>query len=107
MDSGLVIQIVTIIILLMLSAFFSSAETALVTVNRIKMRTLADEGNVRAKRVLAITDHSSKMLSAILIGNNIVNLSASAFYSTCHPHFWKCCCRNINWNFNCFDSDFR
>ena len=73
-----IIQLVSLVILILLSAFFSSAETALVTVNRIKMRTLADEGNVRAKRVLAITDHSSKMLSAILIGNNIVNLSASA-----------------------------
>ena len=73
-----IIQLVSLVILILLSAFFSSAETALVTVNQIKMRTLADEGNVRAKRVLAITDHSSKMLSAILIGNNIVNLSASA-----------------------------
>ena len=73
-----IIQLVSLVILILLSAFFSSAETALVTVNRIKMRTLADEGNVRAKRVLAITDHSSKMLSAILIGNNIVNLSASS-----------------------------
>ena len=73
-----IIQLVSLVILILLSAFFSSAETALVTVNRIKMRTLADEGNVRAKRVLAITDHSSKMLSAILIGNNIVNLSSSA-----------------------------
>lgn len=56
-----IIQLVSLVILILLSAFFSSAETALVTVNRIKMRTLADEGNVRAKRVLAITDHSSKM----------------------------------------------
>ena len=74
-----IIQLVSLVILILLSAFFSSAETALVTVNRIKMRTLADEGNVRAKRVLAITDHSSKMLSAILIGNNIVNLSPLLF----------------------------
>lgn len=42
------------------------------------MRTLADEGNKRAARVLAVTDNSSKMLSAVLIGNNIVNLTASS-----------------------------
>ena len=62
----------------MLSAFFSSAETALTTVNKIRMRTLAESGDKRADRVLRVTDDSGKMLSAILIGNNIVNLSASS-----------------------------
>jgi CBS domain containing-hemolysin-like protein len=62
----------------MLSAFFSSAETALTTVNKIRIRSLAEEGSKRAKTVLKITDDSSKMLSAILIGNNIVNLSAAS-----------------------------
>lgn len=66
----------------MLSAFFSSAETALTTVNRIRLRTLAEEGSKRAETVLAITDDSGKMLSAILIGNNIVNLSAASLTTT-------------------------
>ena len=78
MDTSAAIQITVLIILLFLSAFFSSAETSLTTVNKIKMRTLAEEGNKRAQLVLDITDNSSKMLSAILIGNNIVNLSASS-----------------------------
>ncbi|MEE0885067.1 MAG: hemolysin family protein, partial [Faecalimonas sp.] len=82
MDPSAAIQIVVLLILLGLSAFFSSAETALTTVNRIRMRSLADEGNKRAKMVLKITDNSSKMLSAILIGNNIVNLSASSLTTT-------------------------
>ena len=73
-----IIQIVVLLILLLLSAFFSSAETALTTVNKIKIRTLAEEGNKRAKLVLKITDNSGRLLSAILIGNNIVNLSASS-----------------------------
>ena len=77
-DTSAAIQIIVLIILLLLSAFFSSAETSLTTVNKIKMRTLAEEGNKRAQLVLDITDDSSKMLSAILIGNNIVNLSASS-----------------------------
>lgn len=78
MDTSDVIQLLIVIILLLLSAFFSSAETALVTSNKIRLRSMAEDGNKRAKRVLEITDDSGKMLSAILIGNNIVNLSASS-----------------------------
>ncbi len=76
------IQIVVLIILLMCSAFFSSAETSLTTVNKIRMRSLAEEGNKTAKLVIRITENPSKMLSAILVGNNIVNLSASAITTT-------------------------
>ena len=78
MDSGDVTQLIILIILLMLSAFFSSAETALTTVNRIRIRSLADDESKRAKTVLKITDNSGKMLSAILIGNNIVNVAAAS-----------------------------
>lgn len=78
MDSSDVTQLIILIVLLALSAFFSSAETSLTTVNRIRIRTLADEGKKSAKTVLKITDDSGKMLSAILIGNNIVNLSAAS-----------------------------
>ena len=67
----------------MLSAFFSSNETALTTVNKIRLRSLADAGDKRAELVLDITqNHTSKMLSAILIGNNIVNISASSLSAT-------------------------
>lgn len=82
LDSGDAMQFIVLLVLLLLSAFFSSAETALTTVNRIRIRTLADEGNKRAKTVLRITDDSGKLLSAILIGNNIVNLSASSLTTT-------------------------
>ena len=79
MDSGDSFQLIILIILLMLSAFFSSNETALMSVSKLKLRTLADSGDKRAAMVLDVTEnHTSKMLSAILIGNNIVNLSASA-----------------------------
>ncbi len=67
-----------LIVLVLLSAFFSSAETSLTSVNKIKMRNLADSGKKSANLVLKLTDNVSKMLSAILIGNNVVNLSASA-----------------------------
>ena len=78
MDISSTIQLIVLVILLSLSAFFSSSETALTTVNRIRMRSLAEEGNKRAARVLQVTDDSAKMLSAILIGNNVVNLTASS-----------------------------
>ena len=72
------IQGLILLVLLYLSGYFSSSETALTTVSRIKMKTLANAGDKRAALVLRITDQKSKMLSAILIGNNIVNLSASS-----------------------------
>lgn len=78
LDSSDVIQLIILLVLLFLSAFFSSAETAMTTVNRIRIRSLADDGNARAKTLLKITDDPAKFLSAILIGNNIVNLSAAS-----------------------------
>ena len=82
-------QLIALIILVLLSAFFSSAETSLTTVNRVRLKTLAEEGNRRAKTALEVLDKYGKMLSAILIGNNIVNLSASALATTLaiHIHF--------------------
>ncbi|MBP3813727.1 MAG: HlyC/CorC family transporter [Butyrivibrio sp.] len=73
-----VIRIIILVVLVLLSAFFSSAETALMTCNKVRMKALFDEGNKRAGRVLDLTGDIQKVLSAILIGNNIVNLSASA-----------------------------
>ena len=81
-------QLITVIILLSLSAFFSSSETALTTVNQIRMRTLADNGDKRAARVLRVTGNPGKMLSAILIGNNIVNHSASSISTSLAIHLF-------------------
>lgn len=81
-EAILVLQSAALLILILLSGFFSSAETALTTVNKVRLRTFAEEGNKRAARVLKILDSYSKMLSAILVGNNIVNLSASALSTT-------------------------
>jgi CBS domain containing-hemolysin-like protein len=65
-----------------LSAFFSSAETALTTVNVHRMRALAEDGSKKAERVLKLKENSQKLLSTILIGNNIVNISASSIATT-------------------------
>lgn len=82
MDSSIIIGLITIIVLVVLSAFFSSAETALTTVNKHRLRALSEDGNKRAAQVLRVTEDPGKMLSAILIGNNIVNLSASSLATT-------------------------
>ena len=71
-------QIFLLIILVFLSGFFSSAETAFTAVNKMKIRHFAEEGNHRAKRTLRLIDNPSKLISTLLIGNNIVNIFASA-----------------------------
>lgn len=78
MDPETIVQIVILIILLFLSSFFSSAETAFSTVSRLKMESLAEEGNKKAALVVKIISRYSRMLSTILIGNNIVNIAASS-----------------------------
>ena len=82
MDTDGVIQLFTLLILVCLSGFFSSAETSLTTVNRVRLKTMADEGNKRAQTALNVLEKYGKMLSAILIGNNIVNLYASSLATT-------------------------
>ena len=78
-------QFIVLAVLLALSAFFSSIETALMSVNRIRLRTLSDDGNKRAALALDILENKTpKMLSAILIGNNIVNVYASCLQLHLH-----------------------
>lgn len=78
MDSSDAPRITILFILLVLSAFFSSAETCLTTVNKMRMKSLADEKVKNAALVLKLIENPTKLLSAILIGNNIVNISASS-----------------------------
>ncbi|MFI3212624.1 MAG: hemolysin family protein [Eubacteriales bacterium] len=87
-DTVGVTQFIILLILLFLSGFFSSAETALSTVNRIKIRSLVDEGNKRAMTLQRVLDSYGKMISTILIGNNIVNIAASALTTTIAVALW-------------------
>lgn len=82
MDTDGVMQLVAILILVLLSGFFSSAETSLTTANRVRLKALADEGSKRAQTALDVLEKYGKMLSAILIGNNIVNIVASSLATT-------------------------
>lgn len=78
MDTSGVIQLLSVVVLIGLSAFFSSAETALTTANRVKIRSMVEDGDKTAAVLQNVLDHNSKMISTILIGNNIVNISASS-----------------------------
>ncbi len=77
MDSWIAIEIVIISVLIVLSAFFSGAETALISVNKIRIKHLADTGNKNASILIKLFENPEQFLTAILIGNNIVNISAS------------------------------
>ena len=88
MDTDGAIQCISLVLLLFLSAFFSASETALTTVHRIKLESLADGGNKKAVTVLKLLGKPSKMLSTILIANNVVNISASALATTLAIRIW-------------------
>ena len=74
MESHIIAYGIAIIILIMFSAYFSATETAFTSVNRIRIKNLAGNGDKRARRVLELTDKYDSLLSTILIGNNIVNI---------------------------------
>lgn len=78
MDSAQIMNIISLIILLILSSLFSCSETAFLSVSKIKIRTLAEEGNKKAKLVESLLDNQDRLLSAILVGNNLVNIGASS-----------------------------
>ena len=82
MDSGIVFQAAAIVILIALSSFFSSAETAMTTVNKIRIQSLSEQGDKRAVILEKLISDAPKMLSAVLIGNNIVNMSVSSLMTT-------------------------
>ena len=73
------LSITIIVILLLLSAFFSGTETAFSCANKVKLKTLVSQGKVNAKAVYDFADEKyDKLVTVILIGNNIVNLAASS-----------------------------
>ncbi len=82
MDSGIIFQAIAIVILIALSSFFSSAETAMTTVNKIRIQSLSEQGDKRAIILEKVISDAPKMLSAVLIGNNIVNMSVSSLMTT-------------------------
>ncbi|MBQ2115929.1 MAG: HlyC/CorC family transporter [Lachnospiraceae bacterium] len=89
MDTSCIIQIAILLVLLVLSGFFSSAETALTTISDVKMRAMVEETpTASVLRLQKILDNRSKLISAILIGNNIVNISASSLMTSLVISLW-------------------
>ena len=76
-DSTSIAMLITLLILVVLSAYFSATETAFTSLNRIRLKTRADNGSRRAAKTLALAEEYDKLLSTILIGNNIVNITAT------------------------------
>lgn len=72
------VKIVCLIILVVFSAFFSASETAFSSLNRIRLKMMADEGNRRAVLAYSMTENFDKLLSTVLIGNNIVNIASTS-----------------------------
>ncbi|WP_297290546.1 HlyC/CorC family transporter [uncultured Flavonifractor sp.] len=77
-DSSSLTMIIILVVLVILSAYFSATETAFTSLNRIRLKSKADAGNRRAALALKLVDQYDNLLSTILVGNNIVNLSASS-----------------------------
>lgn len=78
MDSHSTGLIIALIVLIVLSAYFSATETAFSSLNRIRLKNLADNGNKRAKLAYKLVDNYDELISSVLVGNNIVNISASS-----------------------------
>ena len=77
LDSASIAMLISLLILVCFSAFFSASETAYTSLNRIRMKAKAEDGNRRAAATLALADDFDKLLSTLLIGNNIVNITAT------------------------------
>lgn len=82
MDSTSGLSYLLLIVLIVLSAFFSASETAFSTVNKIRLKNYADGGNKKAISALKIADNYEKALSTVLIGNNIVNIASASIATT-------------------------
>ena len=87
MDDGSMTLIVALVILVAFSAFFSASETAFSSLNQIRLKSRAEDGDGSAARVLALSEKYDKLLSTILIGNNIVNIGAASIGTILFTHW--------------------
>ncbi|NOZ58301.1 MAG: HlyC/CorC family transporter [Euryarchaeota archaeon] len=77
-EASLYLEIASLALLFLLSAFFSGSETAYLAVSRAKVKKLAKEGDPRAETLLYLIEHPNRVLVTILVGNNLVNITAAA-----------------------------
>lgn len=88
MDDGSITLLAALIILVAFSAFFSASETAFSSLNQIRLKSRAEDGDLAAARVLAMSEKYDKLLSTILIGNNIVNIAAASIGTVLFTRCW-------------------
>lgn len=89
MDSHSIGLILALIVLVSLSAFFSATETAYMSLNRVRIKNMANDGDRRARRVMKLLDSYDRLLATVLIGNNIVNISSASIATVLFVSFFK------------------
>ena len=89
MDSHSIGLILALIVLVALSAFFSATETAYMSLNRVRIKNMATDGDRRARRVMKLLDSYDRLLATVLIGNNIVNISSASIATVLFVSFFK------------------
>lgn len=88
MDTDSIMLLIILGMLVLLSAFFSSAETAFLSVNKVRMMDMAEEGNKRAKLILMMYDKQNSLISTLLVGNNVVNIGAASLATKLATDIW-------------------
>jgi len=87
-ETWILVQLIILVVLLFMSGFFAGSETALISVNKIRVRKLAEEGDKRAKRVNKLLERPNRLLATILVGNNLVNIFAAAIATSVAMGFY-------------------
>ena len=91
MDSSSIGIIVALVLLVIASAYFSATETAFSSLNKIRLRNMADDGNRKAEATLRLAEDFDRLLSTLLVGNNIVNITAATlgtlFFTKLSPEY--------------------
>ena len=106
MDDGSMTLWVALVVLVALSAFFSASETAFSSLNQIRLKSRAEDGDNSAARVLAMAEKYDKLLSTILIGNNIVNIAAASIGTKCASIYCWVKSVAVVVFLSCIDADF-
>ena len=89
MSHEIIGQIIAVVVLIVFSAFFSATETAFTSLNRIRIKNMAGDGNRKAQRVLELSEQYDKLLTTILVGNNIVNIGMTAIATVMFVSLFK------------------
>ena len=75
---GVATYIIVMAVLVLMSAYFSATETAFTSLNKTRIKTMAEKGNKRAELTLALSEDYDRLISTILVGNNIVNIALAS-----------------------------